>query len=191
MSAAPNSYGSFQEDGTVADSSRWDPVSAPATGARADCAEPLSESEVRTESRPSAVPATSGADVSPQPSSAAAVGRAQASSAPVPCGGATCVCFTRGRAVAPGVGGDWPEPLAPSAAGRWGVWPPAPSHISLRVSEPLREGHGGRGRSVWSGPRPRGRLAVVRPGQHRKLLCVGHPLLPEACGVWKCDEEAL
>lgn len=107
------------------------------------------------------MPATSGADVSPQPCSAAAVGRAQASSAPVPCGGATCVCFTRGRAVAPGVGGDWPEPLAPSAAGRWGVWPPAPSHISLRVSEPLREGHGGRGRkrlvrtsSAWT-PRRR------------------------------------
>lgn len=176
MSAAPNSYGSFQEDGTVADSSRWDPVSAPATGARADCAEPLSESEVRTESRPSAVPATSGADVSPQPCSAAAVGRAQASSAPVPCGGATCVCFTRGRAVAPGVGGDWPEPLAPSAAGRWGLWPPAPSHTSPYVSA-SRFGKGtaaGDG-SVWSGPRPRGRLAVVRPGQHRKHLCVGHP----------------
>lgn len=80
------------------------------------------------------MPATSGADVSPQPCSAAAVGRAQASSAPVPCGGATCVCFTRGRAVAPGVGGDWPEPLAPSAAGRWGLWPPAPSHTSPYVS---------------------------------------------------------
>lgn len=191
MSAAPNSYSSFQEDGTVADSSRWDPVSAPATGARADCAEPLSESEVRTESRPSAVPATSGADVSPQPCSAAAVGRAQASSAPVPCGGATCVCFTRGRAVAPGVGGDWPEPLAPSAAGRWGVWPPAPSHISLRVSEPLREGHGGRGRkrlvrtsSAWT-PRRRPTWAA-----QKAPLC-GAPPLPEACGVWKCDKEAL
>lgn len=173
---------------------RWDPVSASPPGARRDRTEPFSGSGVGTESRTPTMPPTGGAGVAPPPSSAATVGTARASSAPVLRGAPPCSRpSTLGWAVAPVWARAGRSLFFPLLLGAGGICPPAASRLLARG--PAASGRGQLpgteafgpdlvhvDASPSSGPDSAGSASVWGAPSSRGCPPVG---------VWECGEEAI